>query len=114
MQQRSRFRVGEPQIPEAQLGKLPVPRPWVDVATNITAGEAPASTLAPGEIAIIGYNADTPDAFAFVALRGLADGTAIRFTDNGWYAAGGFRSSEGIVLWTNDTGSTHAEHVAGR
>ena len=41
-----------------------------------------------------------PDEFAFVPLVDLTLGTVIKFTDNGWYAAGGFRSNEGIVTYT--------------
>lgn len=38
-------------------------------------------TLSPGDIAIVSYNADDPDTFAFVALRDIGAGTVIRFTD---------------------------------
>ena len=49
-----------------------------------------ASTLSPGDIAIIGYNSDDPDTFSFVALKPIGVGTVINFTDKGWLAAGGF------------------------
>lgn len=58
------------------------------------------SILDPGDIAIIGYAFDDPDQFAFVALVEIDVGTMITFTDNGWYAAGGFRPGEGYLSWT--------------
>ncbi|MGM3208190.1 hypothetical protein, partial [Bacillus licheniformis] len=53
-----------------------------------------------GDIALIGYGADTGvKSFAFVLLADLA-GQTIYFTDNGWLAAGGFRANEGTVAYT--------------
>ena len=51
-----------------------------------------ATVLSPGDIAIVHYSSDTPDSFAFVFLRDVEAGTTVNFTDNGWLAAGGFRS----------------------
>jgi hypothetical protein len=45
---------------------------------------AVAPTLSAGDIAIIGYNSDGTDNFAFVALRSIGSGTVIRFTDQSW------------------------------
>ncbi|MEO1571655.1 MAG: endonuclease [Bacteroidota bacterium] len=59
---------------------------------------------APGDLAIVGFNADDPDAFAFAALSPLAEGTELRFTDNGWQARGGFRASEGTFIYTVPSG----------
>ncbi len=53
----------------------------------------------PGGIAIIGFNFDDPNQFTFVCLADIPAGTEIRFTDNGWLSAGGFRSGEGILSW---------------
>jgi hypothetical protein len=61
---------------------------------------APAQTLAPGDIALIGINSDDPDEFAFVPFVDLPTGTVISFTDQGWLAAGGFRTGEGTLTWT--------------
>jgi hypothetical protein len=58
------------------------------------------TTLDPGDIAIIGFNYDNPDEYAFVLLRDVEAGTMITFTDNGWLAAGGFRGNEGTAVWT--------------
>lgn len=57
-------------------------------------------SLQPGDIALVGIYSDTPDAFAFVALRQLPAGTLITFTDNGWQSSGGFRANEQEVSWT--------------
>lgn len=51
------------------------------------------TNLAAGELAFIGYNSDAPDEFTFVILREITAGTTISFTDMGWLAAGGFRTS---------------------
>ncbi|MEO0824678.1 MAG: ExeM/NucH family extracellular endonuclease [Cyanobacteria bacterium J06642_9] len=59
-----------------------------------------ATILTSGDIAIIGFNFDNPDEFAFVPLVDLETGTEIKFTDNGWFAAGGFRANEGTFTWT--------------
>ncbi len=65
--------------------------------------EAAPTTLAAGDIAIIGFNSDDTDQFAFVLLRDIGSGTVINFTDDGWYAAGGFRTNEGVYAWTAAT-----------
>lgn len=69
------------------------------VAMVIGAGLASAQ-LNPGDIAIIGFNSDDPDQMAFVALVDIPMGTEIKFTDNGWFAATGFRANEGTFTWT--------------
>jgi hypothetical protein len=67
--------------------------------------------LTAGDIAIVGFNSDDPDKFAFVALTDIAAGEVISFTDNGWLAAGGFRSGEGTVSWTAPVGGVTAGTV---
>ncbi len=57
-------------------------------------------TLQAGDIAIIGVQSDTPDAFSFVALTDIPAGEQIFFTDNGVFDDGTFRLNEGIVAWT--------------
>ena len=52
----------------------------------LTISGAAAAVPVAGDIAIIGYHADVPDTFAFVALADLAAGDVIHFTDNGWDA----------------------------
>lgn len=53
-----------------------------------------------GGLAIIGYQSDTPDKIAFVALSDIPAGTAIRFTDCGWQSSGSFRVNEGGIQYT--------------
>jgi hypothetical protein len=61
------------------------------------------SVLAPGDLALLGANCDNPDDFAFLVLVDIVAGSAIKFTDNGWQAAGSFRSGEGILTFTAAT-----------
>ena len=58
------------------------------------------TTLTRGDIAFTGINADAPDGIMFVLLQDVTAGTAITFTDNGWFAAGGFRDNEGTATLT--------------
>ncbi|MCH2045377.1 MAG: hypothetical protein MK212_14770, partial [Saprospiraceae bacterium] len=60
--------------------------------------------LTPGDIAIIQYNSDGPEGFAFVALTDIPAGEVIFFTDNGWLSSGSFRSNEGTITWTAPVG----------
>ncbi len=63
-----------------------------------------ATTLAAGDIAIVGYDADNPDDFAFVVLRDIEVGTAITFTDNGWRSdTNALRTGEGSYTYTAAT-----------
>ena len=70
------------------------------------------TTLAQGDISIIGFNANSPDGFAFVTWVDLTSNTVIKFTDNGFNStsssntAGNYREQEQYVIWTNSTGST--------
>ncbi len=61
------------------------------------------TTLAPGDIAIIAVNSTDPDQMAFVALRDLAAGTVINFTDNGFTSATAGRTGEGYLTYTAPT-----------
>lgn len=65
-----------------------------------------ATTLSSGDLAIIGFNFDDPDEFAFTPLIDIGAGTEINFTDNGWQAAGSFRDTEGTFTWTAPTDIT--------
>src|SRR5262249_42832980 len=48
-------------------------------------GPAPvATTLTAGDIAIVSFNSDGTDSFAFVALRDIGSATQIKFTDRSW------------------------------
>ncbi len=59
--------------------------------------------LSAGDIAIVGFNFDNPDEFAFTSLVDIGAGTQINFTDNGWRADGSFRPTEGTFTWTAAT-----------
>lgn len=63
--------------------------------------------FALGDIAFTAYNADNTlpagtnnDSFTFVLLRSVTIGESIAFTENGWFAAGGFRINENTVTIT--------------
>lgn len=61
----------------------------------------------PGSIALVQFTADDQDAgtpvvknFSFVLLDLTLRGQTITFTDNGWFAAGSFRTGEGSMTFT--------------
>ena len=58
------------------------------------------TTLAAGDLAIIGFNADNPDEFAFVLLVDIEAGTEITFTDSGVKSDDTFRGNEGAAKFT--------------
>ena len=62
--------------------------------SNLTA----QTTFAAGEIAITGYQADTPDKVSLLFLKAVDAGTTFTVTDNGWMASGSFRTGEGVQL----------------
>ncbi len=49
----------------------------------VTINEPPSTTLAPGDIAFVGFNLDGTDSFAFIILKDIIAGTNIKFTDCG-------------------------------
>lgn len=60
--------------------------------------------LALGDIAFTGYQSDSSgnpsgedDQFTFVLLTDVVSGDQISFTENGWLAAGGFRTGENTI-----------------
>ena len=57
------------------------------------------TNLSAGDLAIVNYNADNPDAISFAVLQPIDSGTMLHFTDNGWLDTGGFRSGEGFFQW---------------
>lgn len=68
-------------------------------------GVSAHAALAAGDLAIIAYNTDTNDSFAWVALTDIAANTTINFTDSSWQATA-FRSTEhldagGPLTWAN-------------
>ena len=64
---------------------------------------AAPTTLGDGDIAIIAYQSDDTDQFAFVLLKDVGSGTEINFTDRGWQSDQAFRlGNEGVLTWTAD------------
>ena len=74
--------------------------PSAGAAPVAAPSEPSATTLSAGDIAIVGFNYDDPDEFAFVLLVNITSGAEIKFTDNGWRATGVFRTGEGFLTWT--------------
>src|SRR5689334_22623560 len=77
-----------------------VPLPTTAALPPTAAGP---TSLAAGDIAIIGFNFDEIDELAFVLLRDVGAGTQITFTDNGWQSTGAFHTGEGSFTWTAAT-----------
>jgi hypothetical protein len=68
-------------------------------------GVSAHAALSAGDLAIVAYNTDTTDSFAWVALTDIAANTTINFTDSSWQATA-FRPTEhldvgGPLTWTN-------------
>ncbi|MEY8838198.1 choice-of-anchor D domain-containing protein, partial [Cribrihabitans sp. XS_ASV171] len=57
------------------------------------------TTLAAGDVAFVGYNADNNE-FGFALLKDIVAGTVIKFTDAGWTGTQFRNSSEGAIQWT--------------
>ena len=71
------------------------------LAALLAAGFSSATAqLQPGDLAVVGYHGDNPDAVALVALVPIAAGTEFAITDNGWQASGQFRANEGTFRYT--------------
>jgi hypothetical protein len=60
-----------------------------------------SQNLSPGDIAFLGFNADNPDAFSFIALKTIPANTVINFTDNGWESNNSLTTNEGHILWSS-------------
>lgn len=73
------------------------------LTTTFRKAQAAPTTLAAGDIAIIGFNFDDADQIAFVLLVNVGSGTQINFTDNGWRSNNTFRTGEGTFTWTAAT-----------
>jgi hypothetical protein len=71
----------------------------------------PTSSLAAGDLAIVGINSANPDMFSMVFLKDVAANTAIHFTDNGFIASTTTRSGEGFLTYTVPSGGHSAGTV---
>lgn len=66
--------------------------------------QAQGSQLKPGDIAIIGFQSDNNDQFAFLSLVDMAGGTQIQFSEKGWNGSLAIPAfvitTEGVHTWT--------------
>ncbi len=84
--------------------------------SSLLMSQGKVNALSPGDIAILGYNINTPNQeFCFLLLTDIPSGTVINFTDFGWCSGGsytGFQSylpcgansgagSDGAITWTS-------------
>ena len=79
---------------------------------TILASTLEANAVSVGDIALIGFASDNPDALAFVVLREIPAGTALRFTDSGWQSSGSFRANEGGIQYTAATTLTPGDVIS--
>ncbi len=59
----------------------------------------PTTILHPGDIQIVAYASDNPDAFAFVTWVEILAGSEVYFTDKGW-GCDGFVTGESVIRFT--------------
>lgn len=76
----------------------------VSVGVSGTVCPAPSGNFNVGDITIIGFSSDAPDAFAFVNWVSIPNGATLFFTDNR-FENGALSSNEQTVEWNNNTGS---------
>ena len=69
---------------------------------DVTGGSR--TNLRAGQVVVVTYQSATPDKFSFVPLVDLVGGTVVKFTDCGWVSGSGFRSGEGMIVWTSPAG----------
>ena len=74
---------------------------WVLLLTGLNVSMA-QTTLDLGDIAVTGYQSDTPDKVSIVFLKAVDATTSFTITDNGWLDTGGFRPGEGTMTVTID------------
>jgi len=76
-----------------------------------------AAALGPGDLALVGFNADGDDNLAFVVLTDIPGGTEIRLSDNEWNGGllggtGAFLdNAESEITWTAPAGGVPAGTV---
>ncbi len=69
--------------------------------------KAQATTLAAGDLALVGMNSAAPDRFAVVLLKDINTGTVINFTDNGFTGTNTTgRTGEGFLTYTAPAAQT--------
>ena len=79
--------------------------------TTYTTESSFSTSLAVGDITILGFNSNGTEDLTFVNWVDLPVGTKIKFTDNGFLSAASANASlngrggEGFIVWTNTTAS---------
>ena len=58
------------------------------------------TTLAPGDVALLGLDATDPDEFSIIFLKNITAGTKIVITDNGFLTSTTGRTGEGFLTYT--------------
>ena len=67
----------------------------------------PSTILTAGDIAVTSVLGDAPDAFQFITLVDIAEGTKVYFTENAWKGTE-LRTGEGTSTWTVPAGGVTA------
>jgi hypothetical protein len=70
----------------------------------------PPSVLVAGDIAVVAYQADNPDQFAFLATVDINPGTRVSFTDNGWNGSA-LSTNENTIVWESPLAGVEAGTV---
>ncbi len=71
-------------------------------------GHQADAAVGAGDVAIVGYNSANPDEFRIVFLNSASATDTVNFTDNGWLSSGSFRTGEGTLTYTVQTGGISA------
>jgi len=88
--------------------------PYTNSDNNInykTDGSIPRANAytSKDDLAIVAYQFDDPDIFAFLLLKDIQENSMITFTDNAWDGGlSAFRTGEGTATWTAPSGGLSA------
>jgi hypothetical protein len=77
----------------------------IDYKTDGTVPQVSAPTLTntylnPGDIAILAFQSDNMDQFAFILLADISANTEVYFTDKGWTGSAFITNEKGVLTWT--------------
>ena len=74
------------------------------LAAILTSNSSQAATvLAAGDVQILGYREDDPDALLFVLWKNIDATTVLSFTDNNYSTTTGWGTGEGVSSWLSGT-----------
>jgi len=81
----------------------------INYKTDGTVPQVSASTLenyhlTQGDIAILAFQSDNMDQFAFILLTNIPAGTEVYFTDKGWTGTAFATNEQGVLTWTVPAG----------